>query len=694
MQEQLAPRVVALLNDLESYRRMLRLYPPGHPGLVPAETRLRGRIQALAEAPLVRLVLNPDRVFWGEEEVVPPPEAPARKLVHALFQLGLAVMQMTFPEAEEGLVALAQELAKLSETPREEDRQRLLAAGDHLPGVQLFPLDLSGVQVVSEEEVSRRDGTRLVWPQLARLLARDGAFAWPGKLKEGLLDAGSVLDLANQVPDPGALFEYLFKTVAQVVEQTPQAQRPLLLSELRLFLQDLCLLASDEQRRRAVAAFLRQPSLAALLGERDPFAPLEALLDGVELLLLEGEPVPEAVQRLLFRLAAPEAPAELAVPVELVSRARALLARLPLPGQEPEFPPPTPAPPPVRWEQEGWARELSASLAEGEVHAHLIRLLGEMLTLWPGAPAGEAAAARLAELFVDAVALGDLATAQRLAPMVGGSRNVQLQEKALREAVEAVVTALGSSDRAQLSTLTAILSALGERALPSILEALANEESLSVRKRLLEVVLRYGSRAVPYVRLLLEDERWYVVRNAVFILRRLEDRAIVPVLKNLLPKARPQVVEEILKALVAFQDPEWFALLRREVLGEDEDRAAAAISVASRIRHPGVVRLLAERLRQQLGMRLREPITFELIRALGRLRDPAALPILQEILELKQWRYPFSLTSLRQEAAMAIAQLEGSQAQQVAQALASGRDAQLAEAVRRARAVMPSEEEE
>lgn len=695
MDEDLHSRAVAFLNDLEAYRRALRLYPPGHPGLEPLKGRLHRDLQALASEPLVRLVLNPDRVFWGEHEVVPPAEAPGRRLVHLLFQLGLAVVQLSFPEAEEGLLTLVNYLAGLGETFREEDRQKLLESAAEFPGVQLFPLDLSGVHVVAEEEVSTKDGSRLAWPQLAKLLARDWAFAWPGKLKEGLLDAGSVVELANRLPDPGPLFEYLFQSVAQALEASPQSQRPLLVSELRLFLADLCRLLQPDRRNLAVAAFLRQPKLADLVKAREPFLELETLLDGVEFLLLHDEPVPEKVQRMVAALAAPESVAEMAIPPELVRRARQILSRLPLPGEEVPLPLPVASGSvSVSWAHEPWVKDLSAACSEGEVEAHFVRVLGEMLTLWPGAPAGEAAAARLLEVFVDAVAVGNYATAQRVAALVGASRNPQLQERAMEQAVEAVVAALATSDRQHHASLTAILAGLGERALPAIVEALAAEERMAVRKRLLEAVLRYGSRAAPYLRPLLEDDRWFVVRNAVFCLRRLQDKAILPAIKRLLPTARPQVVAEILKTLVAFEDPEWFPLLRRELENEDEERVRAALSVASRIRHPAVVRALTERLRGQIGMKLREPLTMDLIRALGRLRDPRALSALQEILELKQWRYPFTLAPLRREAAMAIAQLEGAEAQRVVQQLATSRDQELAEAVRQGLRLAATLEEE
>jgi hypothetical protein len=126
-------------------------------------------------------------------------------------------------------------------------------------------------------------------------------------------------------------------------------------------------------------------------------------------------------------------------------------------------------------------------------------------------------------------------------------------------------------------------------------------------------------------------------------------------------------------------------LLQRQIDSPDERTQLAALNVASRIRHPQVVRALVERLRQRLATRVREePATIELIRALGRLRDGGALAVLQQVADLKPWRYPFSIAGLRREAAVAIAALEGAEARRIAAALALDRDTQLAAAVRAA----------
>src|SRR5208337_634747 len=165
------------------------------------------------------------------------------------------------------------------------------------------------------------------------------------------------------------------------------------------------------------------------------------------------------------------------------------------------------------------------------VRLHLVRLLEETITLWPGQLVADRAAVRLAEEFATALDIGDLSTARHVSGMLAAARTGDARRVVYETGVPAVVHAFTTIERELHADLTAILVSLGEGALPAILQAMADEESLAVRKRLLEVVARHGDRAKPYLHPLLDDSRWYVVRNAVFLLRRIGDRDIVPLLK-------------------------------------------------------------------------------------------------------------------------------------------------------------------
>ena len=689
-EEDRAAAVVRLFSDVEALRRALRLYPPSHPSLQPARARLRERALALADPGEVATAsFGPDRLFWAGEEVAMPATVPAARLVRMLFHLGLAAIHLSFPEAADGVVELADRLAALNDPPGEADRVRLLG-GAAPAGVEFVPIDLSGVQLLDSDQSRDERGSRPVWAELARRLARDGAFATVGKIHQGELKPGTVAELLTAASDPETLFDHLFIQLAEIARAPALDRRPAALAEVREFFAELISLLDADRRRLAVVTGLRHLPLA---NPDDPWVAGELLLDAIERMLLENLPVPEVVQRVLHRMAAPLSDQPAGAPGDLAVRARHLLARLPL------GPPDTwneeEARPGVDWREAAHAQELVAELGDERLRLHLIRLLQETIMLWPDSPIAERAAVRLAEEFATALDVGDIETAVRLGPLLGAIRSAKAHQAIRESGVPAAVRAFKTLEKSHHPDLTALLIALGEPALPAVLEALGEEDSLAVRKRLLEVVARQGRRALPYVQPMLDDPRWYVVRNAVFLLRRFGGPDVSALLKSRIEGATPKVLLEILKALVDLQDPDWFKLLLQIIDSADDERRRVGIDVASRIRHPDVVGALVRRLRENIGNHLREPASLDLIRALGRIRDPAALGVLREILALKQWRYPFPLTEPRREAAAAIARLEGSEAGQLAAALTRDRDGDVAEAARVAlRAQTEKEEDE
>ncbi|MFH1177699.1 MAG: hypothetical protein V1750_09860 [Acidobacteriota bacterium] len=680
-----ADGVVRALNELETLRRLLRLYPADHPALGPAFERARAAAGALAGASVGVLGIGPDEIFWNREAVALSPLAPAARLQATLFHLGLAAVRLRFPDATDGLFTLVRRLAALREPPSEAERDALLDPAAAIPGVELLPLDLSGVELIEEEAVTGQRSDRSRWGELVSQLFAEGGFRFGGRVYDGEVGPGMMVDLMQRVEDPTSLLDHVLKQLGGVLGSATGGRRVRLLGQAREYLSELLGLLDPERRHLAVRVAMRHlPVLAGRAAREAPLLAPDTLIEAAESFLDRGLPVPQEIREAIELLAASPESWSPQLTEGQRQRAHAILAELP---ERSSTSPPEPrgqgaAPAPAAPKLGG---ELAGSLGEAEVRLHLLRMLGEAVTGWPGAPVAERAAMRLAEEFVSSLDVGDFEGATRLAPMVAAVRQAEARQLACTSGVAAAVRALHTYDRGHHPTITAVLVALGERALPAIIEALAVEEGLGVRRRLIEVLVRQGERAVAHLLPLLEDPRWFVVRNAVFVLRRLGNREMLPILKGKIADARPQLLAEMLKALVAMEDPEWFAILSRELESEREERARTAIAVAAHVRHPAVVAAIQEQLQRRIGMRLRdEPLTLELVRALGRLRAPSSLPLLQRLTGLRQWRYPFSIGELRREAAVAIAQLEGVEARRIAAELSRDRDRKVAEAVQEA----------
>ncbi len=663
-----SPGPARLLNDLETARRAHRLYPPGHPALDQALVRLGSACDAFGDSAEHVLALAPETTLWDGEPFSMTGSAPARRLVELLFQAGIAAVRLSFPAARTGSLELAGILARLTEPPTEEDREILLAEAAGIDGIDLRPIDLGLVHVAAESAPAENTGTLLIWNDLALLLGarRTGAGVVAGQGPAPEL----ILQRLTSDSDPGSVFDQLFGDLAASLPDEPTG-RAARLADLRSFLADLLDLLDPDRRHLAVVMAGRHLPLTDSADR--PLLPAEILVVAVESLLQREIPVPGGVRAALAVIATSGL---VGADGDLADRAAVLLGRLD--GQAIPEPPPADAPFDLQWRDTALSEALGAAVTETSLRTHLNRLLGEVVMIWPDAAVTDAASLRLAEGFVDAIEVGELEAARRIAPLLAASRSQPARRYAAEEGLRAASRVFPMLGAEQHPELVAILSSLGPAAIPHLIQAIVAETDTATRKRLLETVLRFGSRAIPHVRPLLDDERWYVVRNAVMLLRRLDDRDSAGRLMQLLDSADPRLTEEILKALVAFEHPGWLTALTSALRATERDRAEAAAEVAGHIRHPAVIRALAEQLRDLVGGRLRDPRIPILIRALGRSADPAALPILAEIAGLRQWRYTFSVSPLRQAATTAIAAIPGPQARSLVARLAEDRDPEVA----------------
>ncbi len=151
---------------------------------------------------------------------------------------------------------------------------------------------------------------------------------------------------------------------------------------------------------------------------------------------------------------------------------------------------------------------------------------------------------------------------------------------------------LGQGDRAE-----ALLGKMRDWILPTLLEMLAESSDKSVRKTAL--VLLDSEGGVPLVHLwpLMEDSRWYVVRNAVGLATRSGDPALPDHLEPLLKHPDARVRREVIRSLDTTDSQRSAGLLARALADSDVSvrvLAAHALSRHGSRSHVGAVRAQIE----------------------------------------------------------------------------------------------------
>ncbi len=683
-----AETLSSLLAALELARRVTRYYPEDHPAVREAVERLQASGEALpADEYLIQV--RPRAFFVGEEELHRPGH-PARRLATELFAGGIVALVLEPPISASDLGALVEAISALPARPGPQDRAALLEKVDGLDGVDMIPLDVTRF-VFWSGKLSVFAGKAL-WKTLVTDLT-GGALGSSG---EGGLDPQEMAQLVEVAGDPtgflALLVEHLLRLLGEAEERQAVVEGFGLIKAMEEMVQAL----SPERRSLAARLMVQHAAPPESLASRVPEVLEPALiLEATESLLQAGIDVPIAVQRLVYQLAAPPGEAKdpwrsrgLTLEPDTVDRARVLLQRLP--GLTLD----SSAAQSLEKEDRGWAQgeavieavreaerfqdALTTMMSEAGAREELETLL-ELVLDHPGVRKDDRlhhrAVESLAAAYLEHLELGEFAAALRIVEKLTDCGSEALSSFAGSEGLDVLLAALSRWGKENRREVMAIANRIGESMVPAILTRLAEERHLSVRKRLMEMVVAVGRPAIPHLPAALLDRRWFVVRNALLLLRRLKDPDLAERARPLVDHEDPRVVSEAVLSLVAAGNSGWVHGLDRLLASDDPSTFHEGIALAVKLHHPDVGKRLVGLSRSRSGAALRQPETLELIEALGAFPSPEVEKELDRLIGLAQWRLPFRLTSVWEATARAAAKLPDPAGRRLLEKLVDQRDA-------------------
>jgi len=135
----------------------------------------------------------------------------------------------------------------------------------------------------------------------------------------------------------------------------------------------------------------------------------------------------------------------------------------------------------------------------------------------------------------------------------------------------------------------------------------------------------------------LDDERWFVVRNLIIMLRAFNDQEVQRQMRRLVNHPNSKVCKEAMKNLLSYGDPAADKLLLQDMEGSDTERKLVAVQVAEMSSNPKVVDNLLAIIEsggiREYGLELK----ISAVQALAGIGSPQALPKLKEILSTGRW---------------------------------------------------------
>lgn len=223
-------------------------------------------------------------------------------------------------------------------------------------------------------------------------------------------------------------------------------------------------------------------------------------------------------------------------------------------------------------------------------------------------------------------------------------------------------------DEEQGRALAQAFGRLNPEMADAVSATLARTDDRIARRVLTEVLVHLAPEAQEIVAGFLQDARWHVVRDAVTVIGRTAIPNAVQFLTTALAHDDPRVRSEALRALGAVGGTD-AALLARSYLdvGDADVRGAAAEAVGL-LRDAGAVPGLLARLDDESE----QGVLVAVVRALGRIGDPSALPALEK--RAAPGRLGRGPTDVRVAAVQALAGLDTAEAWALVEEAVDDRD--------------------
>lgn len=134
-----------------------------------------------------------------------------------------------------------------------------------------------------------------------------------------------------------------------------------------------------------------------------------------------------------------------------------------------------------------------------------------------------------------------------------------------------------------------IIQCIGKPFIEPLLDRLAEEERLTIRRYYLDQLIKMSGLAIEATCARLGDSRWFFLRNLVVILEHSGDPKVLLPLRKVAGFPHPKVRQRVIEALLSFGDPEGDKLLLHDLMSRDAEARQSAIQQAGKSRDPDVV---------------------------------------------------------------------------------------------------------
>jgi HEAT repeat protein len=210
-------------------------------------------------------------------------------------------------------------------------------------------------------------------------------------------------------------------------------------------------------------------------------------------------------------------------------------------------------------------------------------------------------------------------------------------------------------EEVRLEDVNAYLSLLQKNSIKPLIKLLGELKNSKARRVFCDALAEIGKNAIEMFTPFIDDRRWYLVRNIIYILGRIGKEQSLPYIQKAFNHEENRVRREAIQALGLIGGPKAIGLLVKALTDNDvRIRCMAAINLGKGGKKAGLIPLLE--VVQSKDFYKREPAEIKaFFNAIGMMGSNEAVPVLQQLLERKSWFGRGKTDEIRMGAANALA---------------------------------------
>jgi HEAT repeat protein len=236
----------------------------------------------------------------------------------------------------------------------------------------------------------------------------------------------------------------------------------------------------------------------------------------------------------------------------------------------------------------------------------------------------------------------------------------KIGEILLKAGEEARVARIGKvleREEGRLEEVNAYLSLLQKNSIQPLVKLLGELKNSKARRVFCDALSEIGKNAIELFIPFMDDRRWFLVRNIVYILGRIGKEESLPHIQKAFNHEENRVRREAIQALGLIGGQKTVGLLVKALTDEDvRIRCMAAINLGKAGKKTGLIPLVE--IVQSKDFYKREPVEIKaFFNGIGMAGSDEVVPVLQDLLERKSWFSRGKTDEIRIGAAHALAMI-------------------------------------